>query len=110
MPELNFTLSLMLQSLSSFFWAAVLMMLLLYLVALYFTIAPWRGKGILRAFWTTHALFWEDRLSAKQGAWTVWGLESGSGLLLGPEKRPAAEMPLSPNAPPRTVFLVFLCG
>ncbi|CAJ1366428.1 unnamed protein product [Effrenium voratum] len=37
-PELNFTLSLMLQSLSSFFWAAVLMMLLLYLVALYFTI------------------------------------------------------------------------
>ncbi|CAK9079320.1 unnamed protein product [Durusdinium trenchii] len=38
-PELHFTLSLMLQSLSSFFWAAMLMMLIMYLVALYFTIA-----------------------------------------------------------------------
>lgn len=37
-PELHFTLSLMLLSLSSFFWAAMLMMLIMYLVALYFTI------------------------------------------------------------------------
>lgn len=38
-PELHFTLSLMLQSMSSFFWAAVLMMIIMYLVALYFTMA-----------------------------------------------------------------------
>ena len=37
-PELHFTLSLMVVSLSSFFWAAMLMMLIMYLVALYFTI------------------------------------------------------------------------
>lgn len=44
-PELNFTLTLMLQSMSSFFWAAMLMMLIMYLVALYFTIAS-RPKGL----------------------------------------------------------------
>lgn len=37
-PELHFTLTLMTTSSTSFFWAAVLMLLIMYLVALYFTV------------------------------------------------------------------------
>eukprot|EP00439_Symbiodinium_sp_Y106_P062916 s1257_g9.t1 len=38
-PELHFTLTLMTTSSTSFFWAAVLMLLIMYLVALYFTVS-----------------------------------------------------------------------
>ncbi|CAE7313974.1 Cacna1h [Symbiodinium natans] len=59
-PELHFTLTLMTTSSTSFFWAAVLMLLIMYLVALYFTVVARQfaeaTEGVvpeLEVFWGT---------------------------------------------------------
>jgi len=77
-PELHFTLSLMLQSMSSFFWAAVLMMIIMYLVALYFTMVSGHFMGSTGDIAQIQAYWGSTRASMNSLFLAVFGGRTGT--------------------------------
>lgn len=81
-PELHFTLSLMLQSMSSFFWAAVLMMIIMYLVALYFAMVSGHFMGSTGDIAQIQAYWGSTRASMNSLFLAVFGGEDWHDMLL----------------------------
>lgn len=81
-PELHFTLSLMLQSMSSFFWAAVLMMIIMHLVALYFTMVSGHFMGSTGDIAQIQAYWGSTRASMNSLFLAVFGGEDWHDMLL----------------------------